>query len=139
LEPFSRTVTSPSVPLATFTTTPRSGRTLSAPSRGVIVNRGAGGTSAEGASADAGAVPLASPCAACPTIVPEAVSSNADPTSAATLQARLISFTPVLNRTLDLQQAAPSRERMLTPKGKQGGRPARIATNPRSRQIVHHR
>src|SRR6266540_1174947 len=103
-EPFGSTVTWSRVPLAASTTTPRSGRTPVAPSLGVMTRRGAAGETLP-EPAEAGTA-LAFVCDACPTSVPDAVNSSADPSSASTLPARLNSRTPALNRTLDLQGAA---------------------------------
>jgi hypothetical protein len=88
------------VPLATLTTTPRSGRTPWAPSRGVIVSRGAA-TSTRGRTAVPAPPPGAAVCdAPAPTTVLDAVTSNAVATSAMILAARPAAFARALTRTL---------------------------------------
>src|SRR6266487_1819984 len=85
-----RTVTTPSVPLATATTTPRSGRTLAAPFRGLIVSRAAPRScfaATVPAPPDAPAPSAAWDDAGSPTTGPDAVSSNTAPASDPTLSA----------------------------------------------------
>jgi len=91
LVPLERTTTSLNMPLATFTTTPRSGRVPVAPSGGVIVTRGAPAAPRTAAVPAVLGVPPrpATPCQALsPTMVADTVSSSAVPTRAGGLPAR---------------------------------------------------